>query len=82
MNSARRKLIHETLGLEAEICRQRPVSPEAQKACAGCFGRRKPDSPKFDWRVILSTRRLRKSLPGLPAVQISGHDRLAGNMAR
>ena len=47
MKRSQQALIRETMGTEAEIFRQRLVSPEAKEAFAAFFEKRKPDFSKF-----------------------------------
>ena len=47
MKRAQQQLIRETMSTEAEIFRQRLVSPEAKEAFAAFFEKRKPDFSKF-----------------------------------
>jgi enoyl-CoA hydratase/carnithine racemase len=47
MKRAQQALIRETMSTEAEIFRQRLVSPEAREAFAAFFEKRKPDFSKF-----------------------------------
>ncbi|NJD35179.1 MAG: enoyl-CoA hydratase [Betaproteobacteria bacterium] len=47
MKRAQQSLIGETMSIEAEIFRQRLVSPEAKEAFAAFFEKRKPDFSKF-----------------------------------
>ena len=47
MKRAQQALIRETMSAEAEIFRQRLVSPEAKEAFAAFFEKRKPDFSKF-----------------------------------
>ena len=47
MKRAQQALIRETMGAEAEVFRQRLVSPEAREAFAAFFEKRKPDFSAF-----------------------------------
>lgn len=47
MKRAQQALIRETMSAEAEIFRQRLISPEAKEAFAAFFEKRKPDFSKF-----------------------------------
>jgi enoyl-CoA hydratase/carnithine racemase len=48
MKRAQQALIRDTMGVEAEIFKQRLVSPEAKEAFAAFFAKRRPDFSKFD----------------------------------
>ncbi len=48
MKRAQQGLIRDTIAFEAEVFRQRLVSPEAREAFSAFFERRKPDFSKFD----------------------------------
>lgn len=48
MKRAQQALIHETMSREAEVFKQRLVSPEAKEAFAAFFEKRKPDFSKFN----------------------------------
>ena len=48
MKRAQQAAIRETMSFEAEIFRQRLVSPEAKEAFAAFFEKRKPDFAKFN----------------------------------
>jgi enoyl-CoA hydratase/carnithine racemase len=47
MKRAQQALIRETMGIEAEVFRERLVSPEAKEAFAAFFEKRKPDFSPF-----------------------------------
>jgi enoyl-CoA hydratase/carnithine racemase len=48
MKRAQQALIRDTMSVEAEIFKQRLVSPEAKEAFAAFFEKRRPDFSKFD----------------------------------
>jgi enoyl-CoA hydratase/carnithine racemase len=48
MKRAQQALVRETMSIEAEVFKQRLVSPEAKEAFAAFFEKRKPDFSKFN----------------------------------
>jgi enoyl-CoA hydratase/carnithine racemase len=48
MKHAQQALIRDTMAIEAEVFKQRLVSPEAKEAFAAFFAKRKPDFSKFN----------------------------------
>lgn len=48
MKRAQQTVIHETMSFEADVFKQRLVSPEAKEAFAAFFEKRKPDFSKFN----------------------------------